>query len=191
MKEGEKIMNNKAIEVFGKELRQITDERIRQFTETMLNKAPEYFYRVAASSTGKYHPRYCLGDGGLVRHTKAAFQILMDLFNNPIYDQPEPKKSCMQAAILLHDITKHGLTEERYSRHDHPVIVRQLVPEIEDAELKTMVWFVIIPMIESHMGPWTDNPRHSVKLPRPSTEEAQIIHLADYLASRKSIEVVI
>ena len=63
------------IEIFKKELSLIKDNSIRKFVEDFLNQVPEYFFNVAASSTGKYHPDYALGEGGLIRHTKAATRI--------------------------------------------------------------------------------------------------------------------
>lgn len=59
-------------ETFKKELSLIKNENIRNFVKEFLNTVPDYFFTVAASSTGKYHPNYALGEGGLVRHTKAA-----------------------------------------------------------------------------------------------------------------------
>ena len=42
----------------------------------MIKTIPEYWYHVGASSTGKYHPEYSLGEGGLMRHTVALVRIL-------------------------------------------------------------------------------------------------------------------
>ena len=50
------------------ELNYIKDENFRNNIEKILNSLPEYFWKVAASSTGKYHPEFSLGEGGLVRH---------------------------------------------------------------------------------------------------------------------------
>ena len=69
-------------EVFNKELGYIKDERIRNSLKTMLNLLPEYFYQIPASSTGKYHPEFTLGDGGLVRHVRAAVRIAYELLQN-------------------------------------------------------------------------------------------------------------
>ena len=51
--------------VFAKELLLIEDKYIRETTEKIITELPDYFFRTAASSTGKYHPKYALGDGGL------------------------------------------------------------------------------------------------------------------------------
>ena len=62
-------------EYFLKEIPLIQTDNIRQFLEYCIANLPDYFFHVAASSSGKYHPEYALGDGGLLRHTKAAVWI--------------------------------------------------------------------------------------------------------------------
>ena len=68
------------IKAFEQELNYIKDENIRKSLEIMINYIPDYFFHIAASSTGKYHPQYALGDGGLIRHTKAAVRMAIELF---------------------------------------------------------------------------------------------------------------
>ena len=67
-------------EVFEYELSFIKNLQIKEFTIKALEILPDYFFEVAASSSGKYHPSYALGKGGLVRHTKAAVRIAIELF---------------------------------------------------------------------------------------------------------------
>ena len=69
------------IHEFAAELTLITDPGIRAFTEKCIEELPDYFFRVPASSTGKYHPRISLGEGGLLRHTQMAVQIAADLLH--------------------------------------------------------------------------------------------------------------
>lgn len=64
---------------FNKEISYIKNERIRNSLITILDLLPDYFYHIPASSTGKYHPEFTLGDKGLVRHTKAAVRIAYEL----------------------------------------------------------------------------------------------------------------
>ena len=46
------------IKAFEQELNYIKDENIRKSLEIMINYIPDYFFHIAASSTGKYHPQY-------------------------------------------------------------------------------------------------------------------------------------
>lgn len=68
--------------VFNTELNYIKNDRIRSSMEVLISKIPDYFYKEAASSTGKYHPAFSQGEGGLLRHTKAAVKIANTLLNN-------------------------------------------------------------------------------------------------------------
>ena len=68
-------------DIFNNELSRFTNDNVRASAETILNMLPDYFYEIPASSTGKYHPSFSLGDGGLVRHVKAAMFFLEDMFD--------------------------------------------------------------------------------------------------------------
>ena len=57
-------------------LRTIENDDLRILAGEMIKTIPEYWYHVGASSTGKYHPEYPLGEGGLMRHTVALVRIL-------------------------------------------------------------------------------------------------------------------
>ena len=46
----------------------IVNDDIRKFAEVLVDGLPDYIWHVGASSTGKYHPAYSLGEGGLMRH---------------------------------------------------------------------------------------------------------------------------
>ena len=39
------------------ELNYINDERLKENAIIILNNLPDYFYKVQAASTGKYHPK--------------------------------------------------------------------------------------------------------------------------------------
>ncbi len=67
--------------MFQEEINYIQNSNIRRSLEIMIEKLPDYFFEVEASSTGKYHPSYALGMGGLLRHTKAAVRIAYELLS--------------------------------------------------------------------------------------------------------------
>ena len=69
---------------FKTELYQIESVVLRKLLIRVLNVVPEYFWEIPASSTGKHHPIFALGKGGLVRHTKACVKIATELFRNDI-----------------------------------------------------------------------------------------------------------
>ena len=49
--------------LFEVELTYLKSDRIKKACLEMTKLLPDYFYEVPASSTGKYHPSYSLGDG--------------------------------------------------------------------------------------------------------------------------------
>ena len=68
------------MENFKNELELIKDEKLRAFTEFYLsNRVPSYFWEIGASASGKYHPPFSQGNGGLVRHTKAVVYFCDEL----------------------------------------------------------------------------------------------------------------
>ena len=65
---------------------------------------PIEFFIQPASSSGKYHPGYALGVGGLVRHTKATLIIAKMLFQTTNFSKED--EDLVFAALSLHDIAK-------------------------------------------------------------------------------------
>ena len=145
-----------------------------------------YFYKVAASSTGKYHPTYDLGEGGLLRHTIAATKIACDIVNLEMFELTDDEKDYIICALLLHDTCKHGIPETKYTVHDHPLQAAELVKTFCSKEFANNV----APLIASHMGQWNTSKYDKTVLPKPETKMQKIVHLCDYLASRKYLEVI-
>ncbi|MHB8034675.1 hypothetical protein CF069_12200 [Clostridium botulinum] len=188
---------------FKQELETINYKPLKIFAEWCLNQLPDYFYEVAASSTGKYHPAYALGEGGLVRHTIAAVRIAEELFRCETIQEFEfREKNIIRVALLLHDGVKHGTDGSEYTVAIHPLeVVKYLedryfeVPEetLPDEVIEVMecdLWEDIASCIKSHMGQWnTDYKTGEEILPRPQNEMQKFTHLCDYLASRKMLEV--
>ena len=176
-------------DVFKKELGYIKDSDVKESLAFMIDKIPDYFFTIPASSTGKYHPGYALGDGGLVRHTKAAVRMAIELFG--IYKFPEHTKDLIIMALVLHDSVKKGYKkEEQYTRFDHPLVACDFIRD-NQKELKIGkddVEFVC-ECISSHMGRFNTSDYSDVILPLPKTPEQKFVHMCDYLASRKVIGV--
>lgn len=173
-------------EVFNKELNYIQDETLKQNAKTILNNLPDYFYTVQAASSGKYHPAYALGNGGLIRHTKAAVYFANTLFN--IYKLDNHTKDLIIISLLIHDGLKKGIPEEQYTRFDHPLLIGELLIKIKEQltltedEIKE-----ITNNVSSHMGKWNTNNYSDVVLPLPTTVTEKLVHMCDFLASRKQI----
>ena len=180
------------IDMFKIELDYIKDERIRKACMEMINILPDYFFGMEASSTGKYHPEYALGKGGLVRHTKAAVRIAVDLLNDPsIGDKYTSKeKDLMIMGIILHDGVKCGVPKEKYMRFDHPILMAELIMDNEEIlglEMEEIEF--VCDVIRTHMGPWTTDYNGVEVLEKPTTKYQNFVHMCDYLASRKALLV--
>ncbi|MFI3307370.1 MAG: HD domain-containing protein [Mycoplasmatota bacterium] len=180
------------IETFNKEYTYFRNEKYVENIKKLVNILPDYFFEVPASSTGKYHPSYALNNGGLVRHTKAAVKIANDLLNNEAMGHSfnELEKDLILMALMLHDGLKSGMEKSEYTKFDHPLLVCQYIKDnqkittLSDGEIK-----LICNMIESHMGQWNTNNYSNVTLPKPSNKYQRFVHMCDYLASRKYLEV--
>lgn len=182
-------------QVFQEELSWIVSDDIRIFTERAVNQLPDYFFRVAASSTGKYHPEYALGPGGLVRHTKAAVKIAKELLNLEMYGRySQVEKDLIIAALILHDGWKHGqekceeITEKSYTVAEHPVLCADWAMRLNEEHdcLDEEEMAVLHGAIASHMGQWnTDYRSKKAILPKPVTAIQKFVHQCDYLASRR------
>jgi hypothetical protein len=66
-------------EKFEQEIELIKNPAIKNIAKQGVDLLPDYFFKVPASSTGKYHPSFALGEGGLYRHVRAAVGIAVEL----------------------------------------------------------------------------------------------------------------
>ena len=179
-------------ELFIDELEFIKDEDLSEALLNIINMLPDYWLEEAASSTGKYHPEYALGKGGLLRHSKAAMRIGYELLNNPCIGDKytDREKDLILMSLLVHDGLKLGLPQEKYTRFDHPILMGKFILDnkdkiglnLEDANFMNDV-------IKTHMGPWTTDYDGNEVLEKPKTKYQNFVHMCDFLASRKCILV--
>ena len=172
----------------------IKADDIKAFAWMLAEDLPEYIWHVGASSTGKYHPAYSLGDGGLMRHMIATLTFLNHIISLEQYKLGEREKDLLRVAALFHDGLKSGTQEDyelsKYTKHDHPMLMGRHIMSYEGkCALPKHELSLIANCIASHMGEWTTSRMSDVVLPKPVTLYQQIVHLADYLASRKDLEV--
>lgn len=106
------------IKVFEKEINYINNPRYKENAKTLVSMLPDYFFEDQAASTGKYHPSFTLGKGGLVRHTKAAVRIAKELFDDESISgaYTHNEKDLMMLALIMHDGLKSGLEKSEYTK---------------------------------------------------------------------------
>ena len=143
-------------EIFNNELKYIKNNRIKESAINLINLLPDYFFLVPASSGGKYHPSFAAGEGGLVRHTKAAVRIAHELLeNHSVNNYTNDEKDLIILSLLLHDGIKCGNPKEKYTRVDHPLLASKFVKDNKDkTQLTDTEIKYICESIESHMGEW-------------------------------------
>ena len=180
------------VEMLRTELNYIKNERIRKSAEAFVEMLPDYFFTVAASSTGKYHPEFASGEGGLVRHSKVATYILNEIVSTHTFgdDFSSDQKDLLRFAILVHDGFKHGINEETYTKHEHPLICATCIRASKDKmSLTDEEIEYVATAIESHMGEWNKSNYSDVELALPTSKAQKLVHLADFLSSKKVLDV--
>ena len=103
------------------------------------------------------------------------------------------ERDLLRVAGIMHDSRKSGndedYTRSKFTKFNHPILAAN--------EIRTVIGFIpenevelVANTIESHMGQWNTDKRSKTILPLPENKYQKILHLADYLASRKDIEVL-
>ena len=174
------------IKHFEREINLIKNEEYRDFIEYyFINYCPNYFFEIGASSSGKYHPAFSQGTGGLVRHTKAVVMFAEELLRMNSYSYMKDEyKDFVIMACLVHDTCKYGITEydkEQYKDHAKKAAfnVNGAWNEYFDCPCPEYLYDAI----KSHMGQWSE------KEDRPFTAIDRCVHMADYMASRSFIDI--
>lgn len=174
----------------------LENEDIKEFAETVIEAAPAYWKFVPASSSGKYHPNMSLGEGGLIRHTLALIKLLNWTWEIKCMNAKwtSRERDLVRVAGLMHDAWKSGsqadYVRNKFTKHEHPIIASNMIMRykgcgiIPDDEIE-----LIATTIETHMGEFVSSPRSDIVLPEPKNKFQKMLHWADYLASRKDIEI--
>ena len=180
------------VEKFDRELDYIKNQTLKADLCYLIDGLPDYFFEVPASSTGKYHPKYALGEGGLLRHTKAAVRIAYELLSDPLIGNKytEEEKELMLMALVLHDGLKSGREKSQYTKVEHPLLAAKYIKENEhNLGMSVENMNFICDVISSHMGAWNKDFDGNEVLPTPKNKYQNFVHMCDYLASRKVIQL--
>lgn len=176
----------KKSEHFTRELNLIVDEELRMVTKAYLDECvPTYFWEDGASSSGKYHPQFSQGQGGLVRHTKAVVMFAEELLKMSTYAyMKEAYKDYAIAACIVHDTAKYGMTE--FSKAEYKNHARNAAIAFNNfaKECDYNASEILLNAIVAHMGQWSTE-----KEDRPFTNVDRLVHMADYIASRSFIDI--
>lgn len=186
-------MTNDQKELVQPILNTITNSDIKEFAMVLLEDMPDYIWHVGASSTGKYHPNYSLGEGGLMRHQIAVVRFLNFFFELEQYNSKLTTRQMdlMRVAGLLHDGRKSGSQQDyetsKYTRFNHPLLMADEIRKYDGEYLDHEEIEFIADVVSKHMGQWSEDRKSNVVLPKPSDRFSRMLHVADYLASRKCL----
>lgn len=96
----------------------IKSEYIQKFTIAALGVAPDYFWEVPSSNTGKYHPPDEFCEGGLIMHTLRAVEVIKELCR--AFDIKYYEKDTLLSATILHDLCVGGIPPNTWTAEDEP-----------------------------------------------------------------------
>ena len=169
-----------------------TDE-VKRLGEKIIEDLPEYWYEEKASSSGKYHPAYTVQRHGLFIHSMAVAQFVSYMLELEQYKEqftPEERDG-IKLGAFCHDGNKHGKESHGHTIFSHPLVMAETIREYKAQNIanENIIDF-IASIVETHMGEFNTNKREpNTILPKPTTLAQQLLHLADYLASRKDVEI--
>lgn len=169
---------------FEREIQLIESVDLQDFVRFYFDeKVGDWFWKSGASSSGKFHPQFTKGEGGLVKHTRAVVWVCEELLKMSSYAYMKSEyKDYARAACLLHDTCKYGTgnTEDKDCYKNHGAIAAQRVSLAWDEfGFDGAAPELLLMAIRSHMGQWVED-----KNDRPFTNIDRLVHLADYIASR-------
>ena len=174
------------VKLFEREINLIVNEELRMAVKSYMNEAtPDYFWTDGASSSGKYHPQFSQGVGGLVRHTKAVVMFAEELLRMSSYAyMKEEYKDYVIASCILHDTCKYGMYEYDKSEYkNHAANAANRFAELCYEE-EYHPHYLLLQAMRSHMGQWSTD-----REDRPFTSVDRCVHMADYMASRSFIDI--
>lgn len=203
----------KTSELFKREIEFIKNKHLRIIVSNTLDAAPKCIQSIPASSSGKYHPEYSLGEGGLVRHIKATVGFAYSMIESDVLkglldsekllgEYDENFEDVVYASLILHDCCKADDSDEKHkTKFDHPLIAAKLFAsvakeyidtnDITDEDIKYLKVIIVsaYDAISCHMGKYTTAPyAKGVVLPKPNNSLEWFVHLCDLLSSRKYLE---
>ena len=176
----------RTINHFENEIKMIKDETLRTMVYGyMADATPDYFWTDGASSSGKYHPQFSQGEGGLVRHTKAVVMFADELLRMSSYAyMREIYKDYVIAACIIHDTAKYGMVDFDKSEYANHAKNAALAFEMYCKEHGYAPSEFLLNAVAAHMGQWSTD-----KEDRPFTSIDRCVHMADYMASRAFIDI--
>jgi hypothetical protein len=161
----------------------IKDEEIYAIALRFWQEAPDYFFVIPASSTGKYH--WAKDLGGLFDHVLMGMYCAKELAVT--FGLTERERDLAIAALAGHDCFKYGIDYDTRYFDMHPFLPRSYYGKTFAKLFEGETLDTIFTAIERHMGNISEGAWTSAGRVKPETPLEQVVHLADYMASRSNI----
>lgn len=180
---------------FENEINLIQEEDIKKFLTVAVENLDDYVFIREASSSGKFHPLSDLGEGGLLRHIKCVFYIGYDLLQLEHYQEVFSlrDRDLILVSLLLHDVKKYGEPEKNrfHTINTHPILASDWIKcfNLLDNLIPEKDRMKICGCVASHSGQWNTNKAGEEFLPKPSNNMEFFVHLCDYIASRRYLNL--
>jgi hypothetical protein len=168
------------------EINLIKNPSIVAFVQFALESAPAYFWTVPASTSGKYHPTKCRAPGGLVHHTRMVVyfvsHMMLSMHCEAWHDE-------LIAAAILHDMYKNGDNPKKFMGQNHWAAHGMHLAGHLQRQAGWAHWAgnasvnKILDLTARHMQHWGG------AAPRPASMEDWCLALADYVSSRKLVNI--
>ena len=172
---------------FKRELDLIMDEDLRMAVKCFFDeRVPKYFWEIGASSSGKFHPQFSQGEGGLVRHVKAVVMFAEELLRMSSYAYlPDAYKDYIICACLIHDCAKYGMSNEmdKNAYKEHAPNGAKMFDAFMVEAYGVHAPEKLLDAVRTHMGQWSE------KEDKPFTPIDRCVHMADYMASRSFLDI--
>ena len=181
--------------VFDEVLATFENDDIRKFADKCIDKIDPWFWIAPAASSGRYHPKTSLGDGGLARHTISVIRFLNYILEPESVNKQftSRERDLMRLAALFHDSKKSGdqadYEKSKFTKFDHPLLAARFIRSLNDGDLPDEDIEMCASIIETHMGQFNTSSKSSVVLPKPENKYQILVHICDYVASRRDVEV--
>ena len=127
------ISREDRLKMFANEIGDIYDKDLKELATELIANADDYFFTVPASSSGKYHPPFDLGCGGLVRHTRCVAFMAMSIAESQCMSTLD--RDSLIVAAIAHDIKKQGNGSGNHTVFEHPTYAKNYVLEIDNESL--------------------------------------------------------
>lgn len=182
-----KLNKNKLLNII---VREFETEHMRYYCEDMIEQIPDYIFQMPSSTSFKYHNATQCQPHGQLLHI-VMFGTIMNYILGLKYVKERTtseERDCLRCTAIFHDALKCGDT--KHTVHEHPMLAAQWIRETTvEHDISDELKQRIADLCESHSGEWTSSVRSKFVLEEPKTDEQFLVHMCDYLASRKNLDM--